>query len=34
MYSLGFEHFTVYYGNHDLRTLTFWKKWKKNVLLQ
>jgi FkbM family methyltransferase len=26
MSNLGFEHFTVYYGNHDLRTLTFWKK--------
>ena len=26
MYNLGFTHFTVYYGNRDLRTLTFWKK--------
>lgn len=26
MYSLGFTHFIVYYGNGDLRTLTFWKK--------
>jgi hypothetical protein len=26
MSNLGFEHFTVYYGNQDLRTLTFWKK--------
>jgi hypothetical protein len=26
MYMLGFTHFTVYYGNRDLRTLTFWKK--------
>jgi FkbM family methyltransferase len=25
MDNLGFKHFTVYYGNGDLRTLTFWK---------
>ena len=26
MSNLGFKHFTVYYGNGDLRTLTFWKE--------
>jgi FkbM family methyltransferase len=26
MSNLGFKHFTVYYGNEDLRTLTFWKE--------
>ena len=26
MEGLGFAHFTAYYGNGDLRTLTFWKK--------
>jgi FkbM family methyltransferase len=26
MINLGFEHFTVYYGDGNLRTLTFWKK--------
>jgi len=25
MSRLGFNHFTAYYGNGDLRTLTFWK---------
>lgn len=26
MYNLNFNHFTVYYANGDLRTLTFWKR--------
>ena len=26
MDSLGFNHFTVYHGNGDLRTLNFWKR--------
>jgi hypothetical protein len=26
MSNLEFNHFTVYYGNGNLRTLTFWKK--------
>jgi len=26
MSNLGFKHFTVYYGNGSLRTLTFWKE--------
>jgi hypothetical protein len=26
MYNLGFTHYIVYYGNGNLRTLTFWKK--------
>jgi hypothetical protein len=26
MSNLGFKHFTVYYGNEDLRTLNFWKE--------
>jgi FkbM family methyltransferase len=26
MTSLGFKHFTVYYGDGNLRTLTFWKE--------
>jgi hypothetical protein len=26
MINLGFEGFTLYHGNGDLRTLTFWKK--------
>ena len=26
MDNLGFNHFTVYHGNGDLRTLTFWKR--------
>lgn len=25
MSNLGFQHFTLYHGNGDLRTLTFWK---------
>jgi hypothetical protein len=26
MSGLGFKHFTVYYGDGNLRTLTFWKE--------
>jgi hypothetical protein len=25
MSNLGFQHFTLYHGNGDLRTLTFWR---------